>query len=169
MNYPIRICFVCLGNIVRSPLAKNLFIHLAQQLGVSCKYEVDSAGTGDWHLGEPPDARMRQVAAQHGLHYDNSARQFRRSNFDLFDLILAMDHENLADLRGLARSDADRQKIHLLREYDPQGGPQAVVPDPYYDRVEGFEEVFRVIERSCQGLLNALEKNEIDLSQPPMV
>lgn len=152
-----RICFVCLGNIVRSPLGENMFKHLAQKAGVSDNYQVDSAGTGSWHVGESPDRRMRRVAAQHGLKYDGRARQFRQSDFDTFDLIIAMDTENRAYLRRLARSAQDSDKIRLMREYDPQANSKPSVPDPYYGGIDGFEKVYEIVERSCQGLLDALE------------
>ncbi len=158
MQQPKRLCFVCLGNIIRSPLAENLFLHLARQAGVADRYEVDSAGTGDWHVGEPPDARMKRVAARHGLVYNGRARQFHRSDFDAFDLILTMDEDNRQDLLLLKPSKEQDARIHLLREYDPQGGPHLPVPDPYYGGPDGFEEVYLVVERSCQGLLEALEK-----------
>ncbi|HIE58298.1 MAG TPA: low molecular weight phosphotyrosine protein phosphatase [Anaerolineales bacterium] len=153
---PQRILFVCLGNIVRSPLAENMFRHLAEQAGLADRYEVDSAGTGGWHVGERPDRRMRQVAARHGFRYDGRARQFQRSDFDHFDLIIAMDAQNRADLRRLARSPEDEAKIHTLREFDPHGGPTAPVPDPYYGGIDGFEEVYTIVERSCRALLDAL-------------
>lgn len=156
-----RICFVCLGNIVRSPLAENLFLHLAKQTGVDDKYEVDSAGTGGWHVGEPPDERMRHVAARRGLHYSGSARKFVRQDFERFDLIIAMDHENRRDLLRLVPLPAQQSKIHLLREFDPSGGGQYPVPDPYYGDVDGFEDVFDIIERSCRGLLLALEEGRL--------
>ena len=126
-----NICFVCLGNIVRSPLGENMFKHLARQSGVSDHYQVDSAGTGSWHVGEAPDQRMRRVAAQHGLTYDGRSRQFKQGDFDKFDLIIAMDTENRANLRRLARSTRDSAKIQLMREFDPQAGPNSSVPDPY--------------------------------------
>jgi len=152
-----RICFVCLGNIVRSPLAENLFLHLAEQDGKLDGFEVDSAGIGNWHLGEPPDARMRRVAARRGLIYNGRARQFQASDFSRFDLIVAMDFENKKDLLGLARKPEDRAKIHTLREFDQYGGPKAAVPDPYYGGIDGFEEVYDIVERSIRGLLAALE------------
>ncbi len=156
----MRICFVCTGNIIRSPLAENLFKRQAKQAGAVKRYEVSSAGTGDWHVGEPPDERMRRVAARQGLVYSGRARQFQRRDFDRFDLILAMDKQNRDDLIALARSAEDRAKIHLLREYDPQGGPNLPVPDPYYGGMNGFEEVYRVVERSVKGLFERLEKGE---------
>jgi protein-tyrosine phosphatase len=156
-----RICFVCLGNIVRSPLGENMFRYLAQQAGVGERYEVDSAGTGAWHVGESPDRRMQQVAARRGFRYDGRARQFQQSDFDEFDLIIAMDTENRANLRRLARTSEDEAKIHLMRAFDPYGGPRAAVPDPYYGGIDGFEEVYDIVERSCQGLLAALENGEL--------
>ncbi|RMF50729.1 MAG: low molecular weight phosphotyrosine protein phosphatase [Anaerolineae bacterium] len=152
-----RILFVCLGNIVRSPLAENMFRHLAQQAGVQEHYEVDSAGTGSWHVGEPPDPRMVRVAARHGLRYDGRARQFTRQDFERFDLIIAMDGDNRAHLLSKARTAEQADKVHLLREFDPHGGANAPVPDPYYGGQDGFEEVYRIVERSCQGLLSHLE------------
>ena len=154
-----RILFVCLGNIVRSPLAENMFRHLAAQAGQAGCYEVDSAGTGAWHIGESPDSRMRGVAAQRGLVYDGLARQFTARDFDHFDLIVAMDQDNRANLIYHARSQADKDKIHLMRKFDPQGSPRAEVPDPYYGGQRGFEEVFEIVERSCRGLLESLSNN----------
>jgi protein-tyrosine phosphatase len=152
-----RILFVCLGNIVRSPLAENMFRHLATQAGLATHYELDSAGTGGWHIGESPDGRMRRVAAERGLVYDGSARQFSPRDFDRFDWIIAMDQDNRAHLMHQARNQVDREKIHLMREFDPLGGTNAEVPDPYYGGLRGFEEVYEIVERSCRGLLAALQ------------
>jgi protein-tyrosine phosphatase len=146
---------------VRSPLAENLFLHLAEQQGVAHKYQADSAGTSSWHTGESPDTRMRRVAARHGLSYSGRARQFQESDLDRFDLILAMDRNNYAELLRQARSDQQRKKIRLLREFDPLGGPRAEVPDPYYGGLDGFEETYQVVERSCRGLLDALEVGKL--------
>lgn len=157
MSETTRICFVCLGNIVRSPLAENMFRSLADQAEVGDHYEVDSAGTSSWHVGEEPDRRMRRVAAGHGFRYSGSARQFRQQDFENFDWIIAMDSSNRNDLQSLARDDAQRAKIHLMREFDPQAVPNAPVPDPYYGGIDGFEEVFQIVKRACQGLLDALE------------
>ena len=156
-----RILFVCLGNIVRSPLAEALFLQLAAHAQVGDLFDADSAGTGGWHAGEQPDHRMRSVAAQRGLQYTHRARKFERSDFTCFDLIVAMDQENQADLLAWASTPVQRAKIHLLREFDPLGSPNAEVPDPYYDGQEGFEKVFQVIERSCTGLLQALVEEKV--------
>jgi protein-tyrosine phosphatase len=160
-----RICFVCLGNIVRSPLAENMFLHLAKQGGVEHKYELDSAGTAGWHVGERPDERMRYVAARHGLQYDGSARKFSRRDFENFDLIIAMDPENRRDLLRLVPSPAQQSNIHLLREFDPLGGPDDPVPDPYYGGIDGFEQVYAIVERACRGLLQALEEGKLKEAQ----
>jgi protein-tyrosine phosphatase len=138
-----------------------MFKRLAQQAGVLDQYQVDSAGTGSWHVGESPDRRMRQVAARKGLKYDGRARQFRKSDFDQFDLVIAMDTDNRANLIRLSRTPEHENKIRLMREFDPHGGPKASVPDPYYGGIDGFEEVFGIVERSCQGLLDALERGEL--------
>jgi protein-tyrosine phosphatase len=156
----VRVSFVCLGNIVRSPLAEHLFLHKAKERGLANEVEAGSAACGSWHVGEAPDARMRRVAARHGLVYDGRARQFKASDFDRYDLVIAMDRDNRDHLLGLARSEQDRQKIHLLREYDPAGGPKSSVPDPYYGGIDGFEEVYKVVERSVDGLLDHLEKGK---------
>ncbi len=161
MREVTRICFVCLGNIVRSPLAENMFRHLAEQAGVGQSYEVDSAGTSAWHVGEQPDARMRRVAAQHGLKYAGSARQFQRQDFSTFDWIIAMDASNRENLLRLASSDAERRKVRQMREFDSLGSPNAPVPDPYYGGIDGFEEVFQIVQRACKGLLDALEDGTI--------
>lgn len=157
-----RICFVCLGNVIRSPLAENLFLFLSDQAGVADKYEADSAGISGYHVGEQADARMRRVASRHGLQYNGRARQFHRTDFDRFDLIIAMDSTNRQDLMRLAPDEGARSKIHLLREYDPQGGPSAPVPDPYYGGIDGFEEVYSIIERSCKGLLRKLQEGRLE-------
>ncbi len=160
---PLRLLFVCLGNIIRSPLAAALFRKMAQERGVAHKYEVDSAGLGPWHVGEPADPRMRRVAAQHGVVYDeHRARLFRKSDLETFDLILVMDRDNWARIMSIASLQPEyRAKIRLLREFDPEGGPQAEVPDPYYDVAEGFERVYQIIERSVAGLLDALEARRV--------
>lgn len=146
---------------MRSPLGENMFRHLAEKAGMADHYEVDSAGTGAWHVGESPDRRMRQVAARRGFKYDGRARQFKQSDFDKFDLIIAMDTENRANLRRLARSGEDEEKIHLMREFDSLGRPNDSVPDPYYGGIDGFENVYDIVERSCQGLLEALEEDQL--------
>lgn len=146
---------------MRSPLAEGLFLQQAVQAGVAKKYEIDSAGTSNWHVGEPPDGRMLRVAARRGLIYSHRARQFGRHDLDRFDLIVAMDRENRDELLRLAKTPEQQAKIQLLRAFDPDGGPNAAVPDPYYSGMDGFEEVYTIVERSVKGLLAALENEEL--------
>ena len=162
MTQTTRVLFVCLGNIVRSPLAENMFRYLAEQEGLGDKYEADSAGTSAYHVGEAPDPRMRRVAAGRGFEYNGRARQVTRGDLDDFDLVIAMDASNRDGLRNLARNQEQEDKIHLMREFDPQGGPEAPVPDPYYGGIDGFENVFNIVQRACQGLLDALEAGEFE-------
>ena len=156
----MNICFVCLGNIVRSPLAENMFRYVAEKKGVGDKYQVDSAGTSAYHVGEAPDSRMRKVARERGLTYSGSARQFQKEDFARFDLVVAMDKENRRALERLAGSPREENKIRLMREFDPQAQPDAGVPDPYYGGMEGFHRVFDIVERSTRELLEALERGE---------
>lgn len=161
MEDKTKLLFVCLGNIVRSPLAEHLFARMAEKDGAKDRYEVDSAGIGSWHVGEAPDRRMREVAAGRGLYYTGSAREFVDKDFERFDLILAMDESVKLSLASKARSMDDRAKILMMRTFDPRGGPKAEVPDPYYGGLEGFERVYDIVERSCTGLLGALEEGEL--------
>jgi len=154
----MRIIFVCQGNIIRSPLAENMFRHLAQERGLSDKYEIDSAGTSAYHVGEPPDHRMRVVAEEKGFVYTGRAKQFWAADFDQFDLVIAMDRANQRYLETKASQRDQISKIHLMREYDPESKHDLDVPDPYYGGLDGFEITFEIVKRSCQGLLEALEK-----------
>jgi protein-tyrosine phosphatase len=104
---------------------------------------------------------MRRVAKTHGLKYSGRAKQFKRGHFDQYDLIIAMDSNNFGDLQRLARSPNDERKIHMLREFDPKGGKTKPVPDPYYGGIRGFEETFLIVERSCRGLLDAIESGQV--------
>jgi len=161
MSRVIKICFVCLGNVVRSPLAEHLFKQVAEQAGSSGKYSADSAGTGAWHVGEPPDPRMRRVAAAHGLVYDGKARQLRPGDLEKYDFLFVMDQENQTDVKRMARDQEQFNKIHLLREFDPISEPGTAVPDPYYGNIYDFEETYQSIERSIRGLLQAFESGQL--------
>src|SRR5271157_2363721 len=148
----IRVCFVCLGNICRSPTAEGVFRRLVSTANLSQKFEIDSAGTGTYHVGESPDARDRTVARRRGYDLTGTARQFQRSDFARFDYVLAADDNNLRALRKLAPSDEARCRVHLLREFDATAAPGAEVPDPYYGGPAGFDEVIDICERACGGL-----------------
>jgi protein-tyrosine phosphatase len=156
-----RLLFVCHGNIIRSPLAEHLFLHLGAQAGLDGRYQADSAGTSSEELGNPPDSRMLRTAAAHGLDYSGRARRVMPADLDRFDLILAMDRYNQRDLLALARTPEQRAKIRLLREFEPQNRGELDVPDPWYDGQTEFEHVYAVIERSVRGLLEALQRGEV--------
>lgn len=150
-----RVLFVCLGNICRSPLAEGVFRSLVEEAGLSDKFEIDSAGTGSWHVGERPDSRAAMVAREHGVELDCRARQVTAKDFHDFDYVIAMDRENLRALERMASSSAGDAEVHLLREYDPDPEGEEV-PDPYYGGVSGFENVYQIVTRSCEGLLTRL-------------
>ncbi|MBP1858536.1 low molecular weight protein-tyrosine-phosphatase [Rhizobium herbae] len=149
---PVRILFVCLGNICRSPLAEGILRHVSGDFPV----DVDSAGTGGWHVGDPPDHRSIAVARRHGIDIAGQrGRKVDRRDFEAFDLILAMDRSNLASLRALAPP-AARHKPHLFLDYAL--GVERDVPDPYYEGPEGFETVYSMLFEGCSSLIGRLEE-----------
>ena len=155
-----RLLFVCLGNIIRSPLAENLFRFQAEQAGVNNNYSADSAGTAAYHVGEPPDSRMQRTAESHGVSDGGIARQVQESDFDEFDLIVAMDRQNRRDLLQIADTPEKQAKIRLMRDFDAEQDDQDV-PDPYYGGADGFENTYEIVERSVRGLLEALEAGDL--------
>ncbi|MDP9133316.1 MAG: low molecular weight phosphotyrosine protein phosphatase [Actinomycetota bacterium] len=154
----MRVLFVCMGNICRSPTAEGVMRRLVAEAGLEDRIEVDSAGTGGWHAGDPPDVRATAAAARRGVTLDGAARQVRPEDFDEFDLVIAMDRENLRGLLTLAPDEAAAETIRLLREFDPSsaGAPDLDVPDPYYGGDRGFETVLDMTETACRGLLDEL-------------
>ncbi|HUP05714.1 MAG TPA: low molecular weight protein-tyrosine-phosphatase, partial [Caldimonas sp.] len=143
----VRLLFVCLGNICRSPTAEGVMRALVQREGLDGAVAVDSAGTGSWHVGSPPDTRAAAAARARGLALGGRARQVRREDFAEFDLLLAMDGENAHELQRLAPDEAARAKVRLLREFDPRGDGAALeVPDPYFGAAGGFEEVLDLVQ-----------------------
>ncbi|MEZ5302462.1 MAG: low molecular weight protein-tyrosine-phosphatase [Verrucomicrobiales bacterium] len=152
-----RVLFVCMGNICRSPAAEAVLRHLD---GDSGAVEIDSAGTIDFHTGKPSDARMRAAAARRGIPVDVRARQVKAADLARFDLILAMDHDNLADLRHLDADGAAGGKLRLFCEFCTRH-PHTQVPDPYYGGDEGFELVLDLLEDGCANLLNQIRSGEL--------
>ncbi len=148
-----KVLFVCLGNICRSPLAEGVFRHYVEAAGLSERFVIDSAGTSNYHIGDPPDARTTRVAGQRGIRLTGAARQLRESDLHEFDYVLAMDRENLANVRRLANGNSVKAEIKLLREFDPEANGSFDVPDPYYGGQRGFEEVQDMVERACAALL----------------
>jgi protein-tyrosine phosphatase len=155
---PKRILFVCMGNICRSPTAEGVMRALVREAGLESQVEIDSAGTGSWHIGHSPDTRATEAARRRGIALEGAARQVRPEDFADFDLILAADRENLRELRARAPDDEARSRVRLLREFDPAsaGGPDLDVPDPYYGGANGFEIVLDQVEAACRGVLDAL-------------
>lgn len=153
---PYKICFVCLGNICRSPTAEGIFQHLVNERKLSAYFYVDSAGTSAYHIGEPANSKSQWTANQHGVKLHSKARRFEAADLDEFDLVLAMDHENLKNIRQLGKNGNHETRIKLMREFDPRPGDGAV-PDPYYGGMNGFQNVFDVLKRSCETLLDELE------------
>jgi protein-tyrosine phosphatase len=155
---PVRLLFVCLGNICRSPMAEGAMRALVREAGLEDRIELDSAGTGSWHVGSPPDGRATAAAADRGVVLEGAARRVRVEDFYDFDLLLAMDASNLDDLRTLAPDGEGRAKVRLLREFDPasDGSEDLDVPDPYYGDGDGFERVLDHVQAACAGLLEQL-------------
>ena len=134
--------------------------HLVRRAGLDGDIQIDSAGTGEWHVGEPRDRRSSEVGQRRGIPLGGRARQFVASDFARFDRVLAMDGQNLSALRDLAPDDAARAKVRLLRSYDPKSPADADVPDPYYGGPQGFDRVFDICEAACQGLLAEIRRAE---------
>lgn len=154
----IRVCFVCLGNICRSPTAEGILLHLVQQAGLAEGFVIDSAGTGGYHVGEEPDPRTLRTARARGVHLPSRARKFEAHDFSRFDYVLAMDGENLRVLQALAPDAEAQAKVRLLRSFDADSPSGAGVPDPYYGAGDGFERVFDICMAACRGFLLHVSK-----------
>jgi protein-tyrosine phosphatase len=153
----MRILFVCMGNICRSPTAEGVMRRLIDEAGLADSIEIDSAGTGGWHAGEPPDERAALAAARRGVTLEGAARQVRESDFRRFDLLIALDRANLRELLAIAPDEEAAEKVRLLREFDPASADGDLdVPDPYYGGDRGFETVLDMVEAACRGLLDEL-------------
>ncbi|SEL08139.1 low molecular weight protein-tyrosine-phosphatase [Streptacidiphilus jiangxiensis] len=154
MGSVMRICFVCTGNICRSPMAEQVMRERLAEAGLAGRVVVDSAGTGSWHEGDPADERAVRVLREAGYESEHVARQFHADWFRDLDLVVALDRGHERALRRLARTSAEADKIRLLRSYDPASSADELdVPDPYYGDLTGFEEVLRLCEAGCDGLL----------------
>jgi protein-tyrosine phosphatase len=157
----VRILFVCLGNICRSPTAEGVMKHVLHEEGLDDRIEVDSAGTGGYHIGKPPDERATEAASKRSIVLEGAARQFGPDDFDSADLILAMDEENRRDLLDIAPDDEARAKVRMLREFDPSSveSGDLDVPDPYYGCEQGFEHVLDLVEAATRGLVDELRSS----------
>ncbi|MFI1164858.1 low molecular weight protein-tyrosine-phosphatase [Streptomyces sp. NPDC020801] len=153
-----RVCFVCTGNICRSPMAESVFRARVGEAGLDHLIEADSAGTGGWHEGDGADPRTVAVLEERGYGSDHTARQFQPSWFARLDLVIALDSGHLRALRRMAPTEQDAAKVLLLRSYDPSAGHDLDVPDPYYGGPDGFEECLEMVEAASAGLLAAVRE-----------
>ena len=166
---PVRLLFVCLGNICRSPTAEGVMRALVREAGLQATVELDSAGTGGWHVGSAPDPRAAAAAGARGIELGGRARTVTSADFERFDLVLAMDRANARELRRLAGDEQQRAKVRLLREFDPAyahegtsaSGADLDVPDPYYGAAGGFEEVLDLVQAACRGLLAQIAEGSL--------
>ncbi|MGW7380275.1 low molecular weight protein-tyrosine-phosphatase [Streptomyces sp. NPDC054794] len=154
-----RVCFVCTGNICRSPMAESVLRARVAEAGLEDLVEVDSAGTGGWHEGDGADPRTVAVLEEHGYSGDHTARQFQASWFAGRDLVVALDSGHLKALRRLAPTEEDARKVRLLRSYDPTAADDLDVPDPYYGGLDGFQECLEMVEAASEGLLAAVREH----------
>jgi protein-tyrosine phosphatase len=152
----MRILFVCMGNICRSPTAEGVMRSLLRAEGLDGAVAIDSAGTGGWHAGHPPDSRAVAAARERDIVLEGAARQVTAEDFDDFDLLLVMDRENERDLLARAPDGEARAKVRLLREFDPESvaAGDLDVPDPYFGGPHGFDRVLDMVEAACRGLLD---------------
>ncbi len=157
MNTILKVCFVCHGNICRSPLAQGVMETLIKQEELENKIIVSSAGVSGWHVGEPPDARMQDTARQHGISLNSRALHFQGHDFQQLDLVLAMDHSNMETLKALRPAAETREKLFLFRSFDPENNGDLEVPDPYYGGGKGFERVYEMVERTCPKILEHMK------------
>lgn len=153
----MKVLFVCLGNICRSPLAEAIFNHKIRELNLSHHFSADSCGTGNYHIGDQPDPRTIKTAEKNGVEIWHQARQFATADLDEFDFLFAMDQQNLKGILRLAETDKHNHKIKLMREFDPQGPGD--VPDPYYGTLHDFQFVFEMLDRTLDEFI----KTEIRL------
>jgi protein-tyrosine phosphatase len=158
MPMPCKLLFVCLGNICRSPSAENIMNHLVKQAGLSEMILCDSAGTGGYHIGADPDRRMAAAAARRGITLKGQARQFKKADFENFDLILAMDRDNYQDILSLDPSGKYQDKVRLMCDFATHHREKEV-PDPYYGGTDGFDQVIDLLLDACEGLQEYVVQN----------
>lgn len=157
LSKPFEICFVCLGNICRSPLAEGVFQALTNEKGLEDQIIIHSAGTGGWHVGASPDARMQATARKKGILLTSRAQQIQAGDIRRFDLIFAMDQSNLEAMEYLCSPEMAANKLRLFRSFDPEVDGNLDVPDPYYGKDDGFEHVFQIVHRTCPLILKYVQ------------
>lgn len=153
------ILFVCLGNICRSPAADGVMRQKAAEADL--ELDIDSAGIGGWHIGQLPDSRMRACGRRHGYDFNHHARQVSHDDFARFDIIMGMDSQNIADLKGLAKTEEERSKIRLMANYLTEHKGQASIPDPYYGDERDFEFALELIEDAAEGIIAQIKRGRL--------
>ena len=160
MKQNIKVLFVCMGNICRSPTAEGVFRDVVKQHDMSDVIRIDSAGTHAYHIGESPDSRSQSTALSHGVNLSSQrARKVAKTDFDHFDYVIAMDRSNLENLKQL-KSSEQAAKLHLFMEF-AKGRDNEEVPDPYYGGGNGFEDVFNMVKDASEGLLQHIVDNDL--------
>lgn len=152
-----RLLFICLGNICRSPAAEGVMRSLVAKAGLADSFIIDSAGIGNWHVGQLPDKRMRDCGKQRGYNFNSHARQLQQHDFESFDMLLVMDHDNYSIVTSKAPDEDSRRKVFMLTDFLKCHHGTDVVPDPYYGDMSDFNYALDLIEDACHGLLEKLE------------
>lgn len=155
------ILFICLGNICRSPAAEGIMKSVVKDTGQEANFEIDSAGIGDWHVGQLPDSRMRQCGRKHGYNFNSHARQFHPADFQYFDHIVVMDNDNYHAITAMASSQNDKDKVVRMADFLTSHREYATVPDPYYGDASDFELVITLLEDACNELYRTIINGEL--------
>lgn len=153
-----KLLFVCLGNICRSPAAEGIMKHIVSESNMQDDFLIDSAGIGDWHIGQLPDSRMRRHGSQHGYNFNSHARQICREDFTRFDLIIVMDSDNYRAVTSMAPNAEAKKKVVMMADYLRHHPNYTTVPDPYYGSDRDFELVIELLEDACEGLFQSIKR-----------
>jgi protein-tyrosine phosphatase len=160
----VKVLFVCLGNICRSPLGEAIFRHKVRERGLEKFFKIASSGTSNYHIGDNADSRSISVAKSMGIAIEHCVSQITEADLDAYDYIVAMDNGNLRNILKLSRDQKHRARVFLMRDYDPEG-KGLEVPDPYYGETRHFKEVYDILDRSIEKFLDFLQETELQLKK----